>query len=81
MVKRLKICGRTLARRFKKTRGCRPIDELTRMRITRAKRLLQESDVSIHEVAEQCGFATGSQFILAFRRVEKMTPGDFRARA
>ncbi len=51
------------------------------MRITRAKRLLQESDVSIREVAEQCGFATGSQFILAFRRVEKMTPGDYRARA
>lgn len=81
VVMKLKVCGRTLARRFKKTRGCRPIDELTRMRITRAKRLLQESDVSIHEVAEQCGFATGSQFILAFRRVEKMTPGDFRARA
>jgi AraC-like DNA-binding protein len=32
-------------------------------------------------VAEQCGFATGSQFILAFRRVEKMTPGEYRERA
>jgi AraC-like DNA-binding protein len=51
------------------------------MRITRAKRLLQEGDSSIKQVAEQCGFANGSQFILAFRRVEGMTPGEFRARA
>jgi AraC-like DNA-binding protein len=57
------------------------MDELLRMRITRAKRLLQEGDASIKQVAEQCGFANCSQFILAFRRVERMTPGDFRARA
>jgi LacI family transcriptional regulator len=81
VVQKLRVCGRTLARRFQKARGCRPIDELTRMRITRAKRLLQESDASIRDVAEQCGFATGSQFILAFRRVEKMTPGEYRERA
>ncbi len=81
VVQKLKVCGRTLARRFKKARGCRPIDELVRMRITRAKRLLQEGDSSIKQVAEQCGFANGSQFILAFRRVEGMTPGEFRARA
>jgi transcriptional regulator GlxA family with amidase domain len=47
----------------------------------RAARLLQEGDSSIKQVAEQCGFANGSQFILAFRRVEGMTPGEFRARA
>lgn len=81
VVQKLRVCGRTLARRFKKARRCRPIDELTRMRITRAKRLLQESDASIRDVAVQCGFATGSQFILAFRRVEKMTPGEYRERA
>jgi len=57
------------------------MDELLRMRITRAKRLLQEGDASIKQVAEQCGFANCSQFILAFRRVERMTPGEFRARA
>jgi len=81
VVKKLKVCGRTLARRFQKARGCRPIDELIRMRITRAKRLLQEGDASIKQVAEECGFSCGSQFILAFRRVEKMTPGEFRTRA
>jgi len=81
VVTKLRVCGRTLARRFKKARGCRPIDELIRMRITRAKRLLQEGDASIKQVAEQCGFSSGSQFILAFRRLEKMTPGEYRSRA
>ena len=81
VVQKLRICGRTLARRFKKARGCRPIDELVGMRITRAKRLLQEGDASIKQVAEQCGFSSGSQFILAFRRLEKMTPGEYREQA
>jgi len=81
VVQKLRVCGRTLARRFKKVRGCRPIDELIRMRITRAKRLLQEGDASIKQVAEECGFSSGSQFILAFRRLEKMTPGEYRERA
>lgn len=81
IVAKLKVCGRTLARRFKKVRGCRPIDELTRMRITRAKRLLQEGDASVKQVAEQCGFSSGSQFILAFRRIEKLTPGEYRWQA
>jgi LacI family transcriptional regulator len=81
VVEKLRVCGRTLARRFRKERGCRPIDELTRMRITRAKRLLVEDDTSIRAVAEQCGFATGSQFIAAFRRIENTTPGKFRSRA
>jgi len=81
VVAKLGICGRTLARRFRKARACRPIDELTRMRITRAKRLLQEGDLSHKKVAAQCGFSTSSQFIVAFRRLERMTPGEFRARA
>lgn len=81
VVQKLRVCGRTLARRFKKARGCRPIDELVGMRITRAKRLLQEGDASIKQVAEQCGFSSGSQFILAFRRLENMTPGEYRERA
>lgn len=80
VAEKLRVCGRTLARHFKQERGCRVIDELTRMRITRAKRLLVESDVPIRTVAEQCGFATSTQFILAFRRVEGTTPGDYRSR-
>jgi len=55
VVTKLKVCGRTLARRFQKARGCRPMDELLRMRITRAKRLLQEGDASIKQVAEPPG--------------------------
>jgi len=79
VVKKLNASDRTLERKFRLVRGCRPIDELVRMRITRAKRLLVDSGLSIQEVAVQCGFSGGSQFSVAFRRLEKITPGEFRA--
>jgi len=78
-VRKLRICGQTLARRFRKARGCRPIEELTRMRITRAKRLLADGDLTTAEVAKRCGFISRAQFFVAFRRVEGMTPGAYRS--
>ena len=81
VVRRLGVCGRTLARRFRQARGCRPLDELTRMRITRAKRLLQERELPIGTVAAECGYASTNQFIVAFSRLEGITPGEFSRQA
>lgn len=79
VVRKLQVCGQTLARRFRTARGCRPIEELTRMRIARAKRLLADGDLTIAEVARQCGFNSRAQFFVAFRRAEKVTPGTYRS--
>jgi len=79
VVRKLRISGQTLARRFRKARGCRPIEELTRMRITRAKRLLADGDLTTAEVGKRCGFISRAQFFVAFRRVEGMTPGAYRS--
>jgi LacI family transcriptional regulator len=74
----LRVTGRTLMRHFKAAMGCRVTDELVRMRITRAKRLLVEADLPIGEVAKRCGFGGRGPFIAAFRRVENTTPQAFR---
>ena len=46
----------------------------------RAKLLLQSTDLSILEIAEQLGFATRSYFSQAFRAITGMTPTQFRKR-
>lgn len=80
VVAKLSTCGRTLARHFAQERGCRPIDEIMRMRIARAKRLLLDGEMPIKQVAKQCGFAGATQFGMAFRRLEKVSPKEFRGR-
>ena len=74
----VKTCGRTLVRHFKRDRGCRVIDELTRMRVTRGTRLLAEGNDPIRTVARECGFAGRNSFVVAFRRVTGITPTEFR---
>ena len=80
VVRKTGALGRTLARHFQRERGCRVVDELTRMRIARAKRMLVEGDASIKQVARACGFANGIRLVVAFRKQEGMTPSEFRAR-
>lgn len=80
VVASLATCGRTLARHFKKERGCRVSDEILRMRIARAKRLLVDDTSQIKQIAKQCGFVGSTQFGMAFRRLERVSPQQYRSR-
>lgn len=53
-------------------------DLLGRMRIDRAKVLLADNRLRIHAVAEQAGFADVAHFSKSFKRLEGMTPGEYR---
>ena len=53
-------------------------DILGRMRMERAKALLADSSLRIHEVAEQVGYADVAHFSKSFKRLEGMTPGEYR---
>jgi AraC family transcriptional regulator len=48
------------------------------MRIDAARRRLEDSDLSVTEIALQCGFSSASQFSTAFRRETGMAPTAFR---
>jgi AraC-like DNA-binding protein len=52
---------------------------LAALRVSEAKRLLAYTDLSLTEVAEQCGFGDQSYFTKVFRRNVNMTPGEFRS--
>ncbi len=66
------------AQLFKQTMGMAPHEYLIACRIEHAKRLLMTRDISIHEVASQCGFADQSHLTRHFRHIIGVTPGALR---
>ena len=53
-------------------------DLLGRMRVDRAKALLTDSSLRIHDVAERSGFSDVAHFSKSFKRLTGMTPGEYR---
>jgi AraC-like DNA-binding protein len=78
MAKRLGLSVRSLRRRLAEEGASYPglIEE---EQAARAKRLLDASGRSIHEVAYEMGFSDASAFHRAFKRWTGMTPSQYRA--
>lgn len=51
---------------------------LDKVRLKKAKVLLEKSDSSIREIAEQLGFSGANNFIRTFKRLSGSTPGAYR---
>lgn len=69
----------TLEGRFMGLLGRSVKEEITRVRILRARILLQETAMTLESVAGACGFATASHFSRVFKETEGMTAGQFRS--
>jgi AraC family transcriptional regulator len=63
---------------FRASTGVPPRRFLTRMRIDVARRRLEDSDLSVTDIAQLSGFSSASQFSTAFRRETGMAPRVFR---
>ena len=63
---------------FKKHTRTTPIAYLTMLRIRHAKLLLQERNMSVLEIALNCGFDNVSFFIKQFKLATGQTPGQYR---
>lgn len=68
----------TLSRRFKKEKNVNVLEYIHRVRIQKAKELLNEDNITIKQVAEQCGYLNADVFIRVFKRYEGMTPGKYK---
>ena len=67
------------SRAFKQSMGMSPTNYIAERRIERAKKLLQETELPISEIALRAGFSSQSHFTTSFRRVAGATPKAFRA--
>ena len=70
---------RTLERHFVSVLGHTPLEEIRRVRLERAKVLLQ-TDLPIYQVAEKSGFATAEYLATSFLQATGMTPTAYRRR-
>ena len=52
--------------------------EITRVRIDRAKLLLQETELPVGKVATRTGFSEPKYFCEVFRKAEGVTAGEYR---
>ena len=64
--------------RFKTRTGFSPYQFLLLYRIGYAKRLLDDTEKSMSEIAERSGFPDASSFIRAFKRAEGVSPSAYR---
>lgn len=69
-----------LSRVFKKEMGINFIDYLNKIRIEKAKELLGNEDIKIHEVSEKVGFNNPEYFTRIFKKYIGQTPIKFRQR-
>lgn len=69
-----------LIRTFRKATGQSPIDYLIGLRIEAAMRLLQQTDLTVTEIALDSGFSDSNYFARQFRHLRGCTPSDYRRR-
>lgn len=68
-----------VSRIFKEETGETFVEYISRERITRAKQLLQSTNLSIKDVGFKCGFNNMQTFIRTFKRIENCTPSQYAA--
>jgi LacI family transcriptional regulator len=69
---------RNLERRFKRVMRKSLLDEIRRVHLDRACKLLRDTSLAIPEVAEQSGFASAVRFSTVFHEHQGVTPTAYR---
>jgi AraC family transcriptional regulator len=67
------------ARAFRAATGLPPYRYLTQQRIARAQMLIATTDLSLAQIAFECGFGSQGQFTSTFTRIAGISPGRWRA--
>ena len=80
LLQTLSISKRTLMRRFQKSLGVSPSQYLQRLRIDKARWLLESTGLSTELIAEQVGYRDPSSLRRLFAREIDMSMADYRQR-
>ncbi|WNQ08880.1 helix-turn-helix domain-containing protein [Paenibacillus aurantius] len=66
---------------FKEKTGETFIQYVTRFRIEKVKAMLLQTELTISQIAEEIGYSNAQQLIRVFKKLEEITPGEYRSRA
>jgi len=78
LARRARMSERSFARRFVAETGTTPHRWLTLQRVLLARRLLEDTDLGIDDVARRCGFGAAALLRHHFRKVVGVAPVDYR---
>lgn len=67
-----------LSKRFKEKKNCTVMHYLEDIRLKKARKLLENSDISIFEVAQMTGYNDQNYFARRFREIYGISPRDYR---
>lgn len=70
----LGISRASLANKFRDSLGITPLDYLSRIRIEKGKKLLEESNYTLEEVARNVGYSNAFSFSKAYKRIRGVSP-------
>ncbi|HEV3147265.1 MAG TPA: AraC family transcriptional regulator [Chthoniobacterales bacterium] len=79
VAKSVHISPNYLSERFKEVTGVNFVDYIARHRIEKARKLLQDLNLRISEIAFAVGFQSLSQFNRVFRKLAGKSPTAYRA--
>ncbi len=68
----------TLFNKMKRITGSGAKEYITRLRIEKAKKLMEDTDMTIAEISDRTGFASQSYFSTAFKSQTGFTPSQYR---
>ena len=80
LLTRFNVSRSVLYRRFHAAVQKSPHEQILRVQLERAKRLLDENDFTLEHIAELSGFQHSEYLSVAFKRELGMTPTDYRRR-
>jgi len=75
------LTRRVLEKRFRRSIGRTPHEEINRLRIGRVKQLLLETDLTLSEIATRTGYQHDEYLSVAFKKAVGCPPGRFRRTA
>lgn len=67
-----------ICRIFKNNTGIRITEYLNQVRIEKAKKLIKQTNLKVHEISEMVGFARVSYFCTTFKKVTGIKVSDFK---
>ncbi|WP_170311521.1 helix-turn-helix domain-containing protein [Vallitalea okinawensis] len=68
-----------LSKLFKQDTGDSLLNTINKVRIDHAKKLLEETDETIGQVANKVGYTYSNAFIRVFKKYEGVTPGQYKS--
>jgi len=78
LARHARMSERTFARRFVAETGTTPNKWLTMQRVLRARHLLEDTAMSVEEVADDCGFGSAALMRHHFNKIVGVAPKDYR---